>query len=775
LSTEEADFASAMKSRNLRRKRRRRVAVTGAFVALLAVLAVVGAFGKRAERMANVSEARRFHMLAEKQMEVDNTLALALATASLEREDNPVVRKLALAALWEGPCRFVMPLPEKRPRTWWSAQMSPDGKWLATSTADGAHLWASGAETPLVLNGENTPVPYKTYGVEFNSTGNWLIGRADPQNQSDWESSSIVNLWSVPDARLHHAWRLENGPYSLRTFFRGDPPFILAAQRDDPGRPWLWQKYTTSVDGVQVLGRGDTAIEDKREFVVDPSGRYLLDWKGSDVFLFPLDSLESAPPILVGRHENDILSVAMDRTGKLIASTDMSGEIRVWDLDGGGEPIFRHQHDSTHLLNPMFDPSGNRLVLKSAGRLPYYLFDLSHPWAEPLRFLPENTDHWFYSSFTPDATWLIAPNGGRSDVWFYPLTGRHPVTRRIFPHSITEPEKGYPFRVLPNNKQIITQRGFPELWLRDLFSENPQRRLLIRHPEQRAIYAPIVDPLGRNLLARDSAAGRAWLIPLDGKEPRALGGFMFPPVGIALSPDARRAAVGGRTMRESTRGSLIRIWDLETDEVQDIDPGHDDKIKGLWFLSDGRLISASEGGLRIWNPETGDHEVLSKRAHLKRGELDASEQFLVINTPDGVTLWDLELKTERILPLASEETSSLSIAPDGSFIMAGSPTGEVRYLSLESNQPHLLFGHDEVVTFVKITPEGDGILSLSGDGTMREWAIPQGRPLFSRPLDDLIKVLHAQTNMRIVTDVDAEEGYRITYDRFLGWETTPEW
>jgi serine/threonine protein kinase len=161
LSTEEADFASAMKSRNLRRKRRRRVAVAGAFVALLAVLAVVVAFGKRAERMARVSEARRFHMLAEEQLEVDNTLSLALATESLEREDNPVVRKLALAALWKAPCRQVFPLPDSMAFPALSVRLSPDGKWLALGNNTEVLLWPADGSEPRIFPNENTTVPYR--------------------------------------------------------------------------------------------------------------------------------------------------------------------------------------------------------------------------------------------------------------------------------------------------------------------------------------------------------------------------------------------------------------------------------------------------------------------------------------------------------------------------------------------------------------------------------------------------------------------------------------
>ncbi len=83
-ATEEA-FAQAMVARAGRQRRRRRLAVTAAFAALLLVLGVVGELWQRSVRMTEVSEARRLHMLAENAIDTDNTLALALATAILER------------------------------------------------------------------------------------------------------------------------------------------------------------------------------------------------------------------------------------------------------------------------------------------------------------------------------------------------------------------------------------------------------------------------------------------------------------------------------------------------------------------------------------------------------------------------------------------------------------------------------------------------------------------------------------------------------------------
>lgn len=75
---------------------------------------------------------------------------------------------------------------------------------------------------------------------------------------------------------------------------------------------------------------------------------------------------------------------------------------------------------------------------------------------------------------------------------------------------------------------------------------------------------------------------------------------------------------------------------------------------------------------------------------------------------------------------------------------------------------------------IEVIGGGKKIMSASIDHTVRIWDIPQGRPLYNRPLKEFLEILRAQTNMRII-NVEAEEGYSIVYDRFPGWETAPSW
>ncbi len=779
LSDEEADFAAAMKSRNLRRKRRRRWAVSGAFVALLAVLAVVGAFGRRADRMAKVSEARRFHMLAEKQLETDNTIALALATASLEQEDSPVVRKLALAALWKGPCRQVLTLPESMRRPDFNVRMSPDGKWLAVGSDSEVQLFPSNGSEPVTLPQPDTSVPYKSYMVEFDPGNQYLYSDMGPVDESDLDSPYLMTVWAHPGNQILHYWEWML-PNNVRPFVRGFPPRLLVAQKPDDSKPWNWLCFSMESEEPHELGRAETTVEDLREFIVGPDGRYLLDWKGPDVFLFPLDSLESARPIPVGSHEIDMRSVAMDPEGRQVASIDKSGEIRVWEVGNSDEPVFRHRHrGQTQIRFPEFDFSGSRLAIKPQGPHQHCIYDLDKEGTEPLRLWPTR----FLASwvdFTADGSWFVASGPNPNQTWFYPQTGPYPDVWRFYPDSLKTQAAFVgdgltPKFILPEGKRMVADRGYGEYWITDLFTDPPECRLLFLHPTKRYLFPPSADLLGRYLLAGDMVNGRAWLIPLEEGEPRVLGGFSGRVQATALSEDARYAAVGGFSQELDPPSSLIRIWDLETGDIQVLHPGYPGRPQRLMFLPGHKLLSASKAGLRIWDLASGEFEQLSDREFLHAGAIDADKRILAIGSTTGINIWDLQEKSQLGQPIPAENLLSLAISPDGKFIVLGSSNGVVICHFLATGERHFLFGHQNKVTVVDVLPDNGGILSASADGTVRIWDIPQGRPLHTLPLGEFLETLHAQTNMRIVTDVETEEGYRIEYDRFPGWETVPEW
>jgi len=544
-----------------------------------------------------------------------------------------------------------------------------------------------------------------------------------------------------------------------------------------------WWRYSVDRDSPEDLGSADVTVEDAKGGTVDPSGRYLLDSKSTGIYLFPLDSLETAPPILVGHHERDVFGTCFDESGNLIISADKMGEIRIWSRqeDGGYELVMRHQTEDTVIVLFGFDRSASRVVYLSKGSTQVALMNRARPDTQPTLFLPEG--FFGQPSLFPDGSWIVINNGAdpRVQVYFYPLGKRRPEVWRVCP---AEP-KLWPQCFLGDGSRLVAWR-LPELWNCEVFGAEPDCRRLWQHPRGRGIMWVGSDPLGRFLVAGSIFAGEAYLIPLDGSPPRVLGGFQGAVSAVALSPDARRAAAGGS---DTTSGQgVIRIWDLEG-EVQTIEAGPIGDFSGIWFLSEERLVSSNAKGLFLWNLTTGEHEILSEQEGMMFPNptpaggfsqcrcLDAKRRYLVVNggAARGTTLWDLEERTERPLPIPADAVNSLAISADGRFVVAGMDDGEVMVLPLDANEPHLLLGHEGAVTAVWISPECDRIMSAGEDGTVRVWDVPAGPPQQTLPRKEFMALLRAQTNIRVVTDAKAENGYRTEFDRFPGWMTAPAW
>jgi WD40 repeat protein len=93
----------------------------------------------------------------------------------------------------------------------------------------------------------------------------------------------------------------------------------------------------------------------------------------------------------------------------------------------------------------------------------------------------------------------------------------------------------------------------------------------------------------------------------------------------------------------------------------------------------------------------------------------------------------------------------------------------VRFGSISGEEPHLLLGHTARVESVAFDPKGRWIASGDADGLVRLWPIPDGQPLHTLPLDQLLSRLEEATNYRVVADVLAPDGYRLEIGPFNGW------
>ena len=245
--------------------------------------------------------------------------------------------------------------------------------------------------------------------------------------------------------------------------------------------------------------------------------------------------------------------------------------------------------------------------------------------------------------------------------------------------------------------------------------------------------------------------GDAWLRPLaqtlpspDGPLRQVLRGHGDTVRTVVVSPNGRFviSGSGGSDTSDSTRppDQTIRVWNVETGQLERVLEGHRGDIDALATTPDGTLlISAStDGTLAVWDLASG----LRQRVI----QVDGGGVLDVALTPNGrglvsasengrITLWSLRWGSE-IHTMQGHQSSAQAVAvtPDGKFAVSGSADKTVRVWSLVTGcLIRTLHGHSETVWSVAVSPDGRQVASGSGfiygkkkDTTVRLWDLATG-------------------------------------------------
>ena len=200
----------------------------------------------------------------------------------------------------------------------------------------------------------------------------------------------------------------------------------------------------------------------------------------------------------------------------------------------------------------------------------------------------------------------------------------------------------------------------------------------------------------------------------------------------------------------------------------------------MLFTHDGRLISAGSSGIRIWDLETDQSEVISEEAASYLALTEDDRTLLTVgfgaSKSRGDTVWLRDLVSGEVRQLTShgERVMHVAVDPEGEFLVTGDTDGVVRVGPLSGGEPHLLLGHSGLIHSVAIDPEKRWLTSGGIDGTVRLWPIPEGQPFHTLPLSEIVGPLRGFTNYRVVPDDSEKSGFRVDVEPFAGWESSTE-
>jgi WD40 repeat protein len=775
LTAVEEAFARAMTRLVQRRRRRRQVAVVTVIVALAAGVAVFAALRQRAVQEARRAEASMLLALGQVELVRTPTVALAYAIKSLELEDSPAARVFALRALAAGPPAVLHSVGIVRQGQVSRVTFSPDGAWaVVIGASEKLHVVSRSGGEPKNLVA--FPSGTGSVAAQFDAESRHLYAAKDGQ----------LRIWSVPDFRLVETQQVGGTSNRLRP--RAVGMLAITRVRDKPSE--MAVAVVAVGEAPRPIGRFPGSVE----WDIDRAGTSVALAENGGVFLRSLTDAGGRPRQVAAQEASTGL-VAHPTQERLATYDKASRTIRVWSTAGPAHAPLRELHTTLDPLNQYaFDRDGRRLAAigTTPDGLHVEVWDLEAPLDEAAVTFPATFGGFLNSaSFSPDGRWLATANFHAACFW--------PLTRSS--HRVLSGHQAgvTALRFTPDGKRIVSRDRSGEVreWVLD---GGGKGRTLARLNHSGALS---VDPRGRFVAV--AQRGGVGIIPLDGGETRALGGFGTTTnvMAVAIDRDGRRVAAPAYWGPRHDK--VIRVWELESGKVWTLGPteeageGGVGQVLGLGFLADGSLVSAGDG-LRRWSIEKGTHELVGPshvQTHLSVFPDGNSVAYKVAGERvdgdprqplESVWLATTDFRTGRTNVIRSHGRRHLPLAvdPTGTLIVTGGLDGIVRVGSATGGEPHLLLGHEGWVHGVAVSPDGRWVAAGGDDRKIHVWPMPNMAkpPLHTLPRGELIAKLKSLTNLRVVEEsksrisawlrTDRGTGYELDLEPFPGWGNAPD-